>query len=329
MQDSVKRSEIDQLKNYLTDPEFSKLFKKDFREFFKSESKKERKKAATTLEKAIQEDPEIAASNLELLCDLIKTESDPDIRLSLARGIGDTARTEYTNEVAEFDDEIYHLLEQTDSPSVRGYLLRALTSVVYYTESVNPETVQIAGDLLNVDQTIVRNQALQYLAAASQFSVDNVRPFTDTLINITEGGLADEREQALRTLRWIFAEYPDEISRSTLESIVSTGLQSPKQGIRREAARMAANLLVSGHISTDITEELTQLLSDPDLVVRQEAAHAVLVVAKHSPTVFEEPKSLARELQKLDTEGLDFNEQYGNEYDEALRNLRNQTEGDV
>lgn len=329
MEESVNQGDVDQVKDYLTDPTVSKLFKKELYEFFKLESKTEQMKAVNTLEKAIEEDPRIAAENISFLYDLIKTESDPDIRLSLARCIGNTVGTEYTNKIAKFDDEIYDLLEQSNSPSVRGYLLKFLTPIVYYNKSANQEAVQIAGDLLNVDQTIVRNQALQYLAAAAQFSVDRVHPYTDSLLIIIKEGLVDEREHALRALRWISAEYPDRVSRSTLEAIVSTGLQSPQQGIRREAARMAANLLVSGHISTDLTEELTKLLSDPDPVVRQEAARSVLVVARHTPSIFENPKLLVEKIQDLDANDLNLAKRYGDQYHESLGNLREQITGDL
>lgn len=325
-QDSVSQQDVDRMKTLLDNPDAEPIFRDELINIFKTGPADESEAAANTLAELAKQWPSVTGSNLELLCDLLDAASSQQERLLLARAIALSAPSATDDTLVSLRDRLQRQLK-VPPRVVQGYLLEALTTIVYRSGVVHPPAVEVAGELLNTDSSITRYQALEHLAAAAEYGVDTVVPYVDDLVSAAEDGLADEREQALRALRWLTTEYPDELSESTLEAVVRKGLEATHPSIRREAAQMAGNLLVSGYLPDEMAAELTDLLADDDMSVRQAAGIATLIVSRHAPTVFDRPGPVANRLKELADE-FDYKDRYNDEYHEAIENLRTQSGSD-
>lgn len=321
----VREQEINRLRELLANSDTASEFRSELLDLFQSGSVEDREGGAHALAKLAEQSPEIIGTNIDLLSEALAVTSDSVVRLQLARAIAFSApaasEADLSSVRGNLQDELSH-----SAGSTTGYLLEALTATTYRTGVVHPPTVDSAGELLTVDSPVIRYQAVEYLAAAAKHAVDTVVPYTDQLVAIASDGPADEREQALRALRWLTSIYPEQLSKTVREELVNQGLKSTQPAIRREAARMAGNLLASGDLPEAFAGELEKLLEDTNPAVREEAARAILIISRENVRVFDNPEALAGELNEIESEyGLES--RYGEQYHDAIANLRTERGG--
>jgi hypothetical protein len=322
MSHTVSKQEVDQLAAIFSESDVAAEVEAATRELFETESDDERRRTAHAVYRVAEQNPAAVASHIELLASILAEESDAEARRGLAMAAATSARAIPAERLDDARASVREALAQSETEAVRGSLVQLLGIIAGRQERAEAAEVDAAIELLGASRSLSRYQALQYLATAARFGVDLVAPVTDRLVEFAEDGTPSEQEAAYRALRWVTAGYPDRLSRAKLEELAVAGLDATDEAVLTEAVRMAASLLASGDLDVRLSGQLVETLDHPDEDVRRAAYRAVLTVGREAPSVFDRPAELADTIESTGGEEFDLREQYGEQYEEALRQLR-------